>query len=316
MVIADIIQPALNTRVRPSKNTGLTAYGLRLFGFPGVTPGALAALITCRLTSQSTAMWSAVVSFYTTFFYEPLFNLLVLIYNILPGHDLAVAIVVLTLITRVVLYPISHWSIRKQKMLQDLQPKLEALKAQYKDSREKQAEAQMKLFKDEKVNPLSSCLPTLLQLPFFIALFQVFQNGLKPESLSVLYPFVSNPGGLNPIGLWGLLDLSHRNIPLILLMGAAQFWQGHMLLQRRPPIHTGGAKDEDMTVLMNQQMTYLMPLVIMGFSWTFPAGVALYWFMTTLFMALQQWYIFHKDGHKNKTQKDAINTPTDFGATS
>lgn len=239
------------------------------------------------------------IAFYNTFIYEPLFNFLVFIYNTIPGHDLGVAIIILTLVVRIILYPLARQSIKAQKMMQDMQPKLEALKQQYAGNKEKLAEATMKLYREEKVNPLSSCLPLLIQLPFFIALFHVFQNGAKPESLSVIYPFIYNPGALNQIAFGGLLDLSKANVILALLAGAAQFWQGHMLVQRRPPKLDGATKDEDFAVLMNKQMTYVMPIVTVVIAWRFPAGLALYWFLTTLLLALQQWYMFRRDGHKN-----------------
>jgi YidC/Oxa1 family membrane protein insertase len=155
----------------------------------------------------------------------------------------------------------------------------------------------MRLYKEEKVNPLSSCLPLLVQLPFFIALFHVFQNGTKPESLSALYPFVVNPGALDPRGLFGLVDLSAtHNVWLAVLAGAAQFWQGHMLVRRRPKPKVAGAQDEDFAALVNQQMTYVMPVVTVVFAWQFPAGLALYFFLTTLLLAVQQWRVFHRDG--------------------
>ncbi|OGL85945.1 hypothetical protein A3I40_00770 [Candidatus Uhrbacteria bacterium RIFCSPLOWO2_02_FULL_48_12] len=253
------------------------------------------------------------VALYHTFFYQPLFNLLVFIYNTIAAHDLGIAIIVLTVLIRILLYPLSLKSIRAQKAMQDLQPKLEAIKKQFPGSKEKQAEATMKLYKEEKVNPLSSCLPLLLQLPFFIALFQIFNNSAKPENLSALYPFVVNPGALNQQGLWGMVNLGVPSPWLALLAGAAQFWQGHMLVRKKPAIKGEASKDEEFATIMNQQMTYVMPVVTVVIGWTFPAGLALYWFLTTLLLALQQWYIFHKDGHKDRAQKDAIIKPTDSG---
>ena len=247
------------------------------------------------------------IAFYNSFFYQPLFNLLVFTYNTVAAHDLGVAIIVLTILIRILLYPLSLKSIKAQKEMQDLQPKLGALKKQFGKDREKLAEATMKLYKEEKVNPLSSCLPLLLQLPFFIALFQVFSNGTKPESLSALYPFVANPGNLNQLGLGGLIDLSVPSPLLALLAGAAQFWQGHMLVRRKPTIKSEASKDEEFATIMNQQMTYVMPVVTVVIGWKFPAGLALYWFLTTLLLALQQWYIFHYDGAK----KDAVIAPPD-----
>src|SRR3989338_65550 len=111
---------------------------------------------------------------FNTILVQPLFNLLVFFYNLIPGHDLGMAIIVLTVVIKLVLYPLSRQSIRSQKALKDLQPKMDALKKQYKDNKEKQAKAMMELYKTEKVNPLSSCLPLLIQLPFLIAVFHVF----------------------------------------------------------------------------------------------------------------------------------------------
>lgn len=226
---------------------------------------------------------------YNLFFYQPLFNALVWLYNVV-GSDLGIATVLLTLLVRLILYPLSQQSIKAQKAMQDLQPKLAEIKAKYPKDKEKQATATMQLYKDEKVNPLSSCLPLLIQLPFFIALFRVFHNVTDPSSLSSLYAFVPNPGTIGHMGFWGLLDLTVANPILALMAGAAQFWQGHMLLQRKPPVHNKDTKDEEFAVIMNQQMTYVMPVVTVFIGWTFPAGLVLYWFLTTLLLAIQQWF--------------------------
>ena len=132
-------------------------------------------------------------------FYQPLFNLLVFLYNFLPGHDIGLAIVVLTIIVKALLYPLSLKGLRAQKALSDLQPKLESLKKKYKDNKEKLAQEMIKLYKAEKVNPLSSCFPLLIQFPFLLAIFKVFQNGFLEENLSLLYSFIPNPGVINPI---------------------------------------------------------------------------------------------------------------------
>ncbi|MFA7286323.1 MAG: YidC/Oxa1 family membrane protein insertase [Patescibacteria group bacterium] len=231
---------------------------------------------------------------YNTIFYQPVFNALVFLYDIIPGNDLGVAIIILTIFIRLVLYPLSVKSIRAQKGLQDLQPKLEALKKQYSNNREQLARETMQLYKEEKINPLSSCLPLLLQLPFLIALFHAFRNVTKPESLQLLYSFIPSPEHINTMGLYGLLDLSQPNYIIAILAGLAQFWQGKMLVHRRPAKRSDESKDEDFATLMNQQMLYVMPAVTTVIAWTFPAGLALYWFLSTLLLALQQWVLFRK----------------------
>jgi len=238
-----------------------------------------------------------------TIFYVPLLNLLVWIYNVIPWPDLGVAIIILTIVIKLALYPLNKKAIVSQKALQDLQPKLEEIKSKYKGDREGQAKATMELYKKEKINPASSCLPMLVQLPFLIAVYQVFRTGLDNGSLEYLYSFVANPGVLNTIA-FGWLDLSERSISLAILAGIAQFWQGRMLSTKKPPIKTAGAKDESMTAMMNKQMLYVMPVftVIIGIS--FPAGLTLYWFVNTLLTGFQQLLIFKKQKVITQTDED------------
>jgi len=238
---------------------------------------------------------------FTVILYQPILNLLVFFYNVIPGHDLGIAILLITFFIKLILYPLSQQSIKSQKALQDLQPKIEELKKQYKDNKEKQAKAMMELYKTEKVNPLSSCLPLLIQLPFLLAVFQVFRTGLDSSSLNLLYPFIHNPGQLNAIS-FGIVDLSKSNLILAVLTGLAQFWQTKMLITKRPPKGMPGAKDEDMMAMMNKQMLYFMPILTVFIGASLPAGLVLYWFVTTFLTVLQQKLILRK----KKTQVEVI----------
>ena len=243
---------------------------------------------------------------FTTLFYQPLFNALMWLYDVIPGNDIGLAIIALTLLIRLLLYPLTMQSIKSQKALQDIQPKVKELQQKYKDNKEQQAQEMMKLYREEKVNPMSSCLPLLIQLPFLFAIYRVFLHGLKSESFELLYPFVSNPGHINTIP-FGFLDISNPNIVIAMLAGAAQFWQTKMLVARRAPKvndkQMPGAKDEDMLAGMNKQMTYFMPLITVVIGASLPGGLALYWLFTTLTMALMQYVVFHR---KEKTDKSKI----------
>lgn len=236
-------------------------------------------------------------SFFHIVLYKPLFNLFVALYNVLPGHDLALVIVIVTIIIRLILYPLTNSSIKAQRNMQELQPKLQAIKKQFPDDKQKQAAATMALYKESKINPLSSCLPILIQIPLLIALFWVLRDGLASTDLAgSLYPFVFNPGKLNPVSL-GFFNLSEPSIVLAILAGAAQFLQAKTLNVKRPPQEAGaGAKDEDMAAMMNKQMLYVMPLMTVVIGVKFPAGLTLYWFLSTALMLLQQLYLF-----RNKT---------------
>ncbi len=238
---------------------------------------------------------------YQIIFYQPVFNLLIFFYNIVPGHDIGLAIVLLTLLIRLILYPFNAQSIKSQKSLQNLQPKINELKKKYAHDKQELGRAMMELYKSEKVNPFSSCLPLLIQLPFLIAVFQVFRAGLGSGSLDLVYSFISRPELINHISM-GFLDLSKPSPVLAVLAGVAQFWQAKMMTTKRPPKSVPGSKDEDMMAIMNKQMIYFMPLITVFIGLTFPGGLTLYWLLTTLFTGLQQLYIFKGQKKEEKTE--------------
>ncbi|MFA6533576.1 MAG: YidC/Oxa1 family membrane protein insertase [Patescibacteria group bacterium] len=249
------------------------------------------------------------IQIYNLVLYQPLFNLLVWLYNTIPGHDFGLAVIALTVIIKLVLYPFSLQSIRAQKAMQQLQPKLEELKKKYKDNKEKLSVEMMNLYRAEKVNPLSSCLPVLIQLPFLIAVYQVFRRGLSNGSFEILYPFVANPGTINASFL-GLVDLSKPQVVLAVLAGAAQFWQAKMLQVKPPPQGKNGqpiagAKDENMMAIMNKQMLYMMPLMTVFIGFSLPGGLTLYWLVTTVLTVFMQLFLFRK-----KTGKPTGGAPT------
>ena len=235
--------------------------------------------------------------------YKPLFNLFVGLYNIIPGHDLGLVILVLTIIVRLVLYPLTSSSIKAQKALSDLQPKLNDIKNQFPNDKQKQAQATMDLYKNNKVNPLASCLPLLVQLPLLLALFWVLRDGLASKDLAQnLYSFVHNPGILNGRS-FGIIDLSVPSYVLAVISGAAQFIQTKMMSTKHSPKGAGeGAKDEDMAAAMNKQMLYMMPILTVIIGIKLPAGLSLYWFFSTVLMILQQYLVFKKHGLGKKSE--------------
>lgn len=233
---------------------------------------------------------------WNTIFYQPLFNLLVFVYN--QVGDMGVAIIILTLILKGVLYPFSQKSVKAQKALQQLQPKIEALKVKFKGQKDVMAKELMALYQQEKISPLSSCLPLLVQLPFLIALYQVFRSGLgSSDSLNILYPFIHNPGQLAHF-FFGFWDLLKPNWPLAVVTGLAQYWQSKMLITTKPAVATPGSKDEGMASMMNKQMLYMMPVITVVFGVTLPSGLILYWLVNILFTIGQQYLAFRKHDSK------------------
>jgi len=260
------------------------------------------------------------IELFYTVLYQPLLNALIFIYNYLPYHDLGLAIIILTIIIKIVLFWPSLSAIKSQKALQDTQPALEELKRKYKNDKEEMGRQLMKFYKDNKVNPFSSCLPLLIQLPILLALYQVFFSGLKldaatgllmPDQINYLYGYLQDIYRITPLNTMflGFVDMAkNHNIILALLTGIAQFFQTKTLSTLKPPIKSKGAKDENMMVMMNKQMLYLMPLMTIYFGYTFPAGLSLYWLTNTLFTLVQQLIFFRykkkidlKDAAKPKT---------------
>ncbi len=228
---------------------------------------------------------------YNEAIYRPILNLLVYLYNVFPVQDIGIVIILVTLAIRILLAPLMHKSLNGQKAMTALQPKMNELREKHKDNKEEQAKAMMELYKEHKVNPLSSCLPVLIQLPILIALYQVFAKALK-GNLDGLYSFVSNPGTLDPRFL-GIIDLSHPNIIFAIAAGLFQFWQSWMISKwQASSNNTSGGSAQDMTMkAMNAQMMYVLPVVSIVIAWTLPAGLPLYWIVTTIFAIAQQYYI-------------------------
>ncbi|MFA7314723.1 MAG: YidC/Oxa1 family membrane protein insertase [Candidatus Magasanikbacteria bacterium] len=224
---------------------------------------------------------------------QPIFNLFVGLYNLIP--DVGVVILIITIIIKLLLYPSTNKSIKAQKDLTELQPKLEELKKKYVGDQQKIATETMALYKEHKVNPFGSCLPLLIQLPVFLALYWVLKSVFDGANFDLLYSFIKNPEQINSVTL-GLFDLSKNgNIFLALLAGAAQFAQAKMFTRKQPPKTAGpGAKDESMTAMMNKQMTYFMPVITVMIGYQLPGGLALYWFLSTGITALQQVILFRK----------------------
>ncbi len=235
-------------------------------------------------------MFEFLIDIFNTLLYRPLFNVLILLYNYLPGHDFGLAIITLTLIIRLILYPSSVKSIKSQRALSELQPKIQELQKKHKGDKEKQAKATMELYKKERVNPLGGCLPMLIQLPFLIALYRVFWTGLRPEELNNLYSFVAHPGQINAYFL-GIVDLAQPNMILAVFAGILQFVQTKMIFSKSKKSKTTGS---DFSRMMQKQMVYFFPVFTVIILLRLPAAIGFYWIASSLFLVIQQYFILKK----------------------
>ena len=235
-------------------------------------------------------MFGFLVNIFDIFLYRPLFNFLVLIYDYIPGHDFGLSVILLTIIIRFVLYPVSVKALNSQKTLQRLQPQIKEIQKTHKDDKEKQARETLDLYRKEKINPFSGLFLALIQLPILIALYRVFWLGLKPEELGNLYSFVANPTTINPV-FFGLVDLSQPNLLFAVVAGILQFFQTKMLLPSPPK---GQEKKSDIASMMQKQMVYFFPFITVVILLKLPSALGLYWIISGAFSIVQQYFILKK----------------------
>lgn len=224
---------------------------------------------------------------FNTILYQPLYNLLILLAGFVPGHSIGIAIVLLTIIIRLILLPNSLKAARLQVKNMALQPEINRIRSEIKDKQE-QLKATMELYKKEGASPLGSCLPLLIQLPILAAVYKVFRMGLGNSEAYSLYSFVPHIDNLNVFFLG--FDLNAVD-PWVLPILAAllQFGFSMMMTPKQPK--TQAKNTNDPMAMMSKQMLYFPAIITLFFGKTMPAGLVIYWIVTTVFSIGQQWYI-------------------------
>lgn len=220
----------------------------------------------------------------------PLTNALIGLTSFLWGN-LGLAVIALTILVKLVLYPFSFSSTKHQIALKKLQPLLDEIKKKYPDKNE-QAKRTMELYKEHKANPLAGCLPILIQIPLIIGLYQVFLKGTTIDA-TILYSFITAPETISST-LVGI-DLTSKSVLFALLAGITQYVQlklSPMNIQSEES--KSGDKDPQTEMMENMQkmMKYFLPIMITIFAFVVPAAVALYWIITNLFTIGQEMYIY------------------------
>lgn len=234
-------------------------------------------------------------SAYNTILFRPLFNLLVGITNILPGHSVGLSIIAVTILVRLVLLPPALHQARQmqtnQSKMGELKKELAKINEQHKDDKSKKAEATMKLYKEAGINPAGGCLPLIIQLPILLALYRVFLIGMGEDTWQHLYSFVSRPE-VQQMTFVGI-DLTQTSLLLAVIAGAGQFVLMKMSNLGAAP--GPGANDDTAQMMssMQKNMAYIFPAMTVFISLQLPAALALYWVASTFFGILQQ-YLFKK----------------------
>lgn len=223
---------------------------------------------------------------YHSVVFNPLYNGLISLMDIFPWMDAGIAVIIFTIIVRLILFPLSKKAIVTQVRMKEIQPEIDKLKETMKNDREGQALKMMQLYKDKKISPFSSILVLLIQLPIIYALYSIFiRSGLPVVNASLLYSFVNVPT-IN-MNFLGLIDISHKSILLAFLAAVAQFLQLHFSLAAAPA-PSGTNSQADIAANMTKNMKYIFPVIVFLIAYKISAVVALYWIVTNLFTLGQE----------------------------
>ena len=223
--------------------------------------------------------------------YQPLVNALAFLVSVVPGGDVGLAVIILTLLVKIILFPLSQKSIESQAEMNILTPELNKIKTSGA-SKEEQARLTFELYKKHNTNPFSGCLLVLIQIPIIFALYYVFLKGIKFDG-GFLYSFIHIPEHINMIFL-GFLDLSQKSLVLAILAGVSQYLQAHFMPTTPMSQNTGssaGTFSESFAKSMSMQMKYIFPFIIAFIAYSISGAVALYWITSNLFMVGQQIYV-------------------------
>ncbi len=232
---------------------------------------------------------------FDTYLVQPLYNGFIFLTGIMPGADAGLAIIAITVLIRLVLYPVFTSQIRTQIGMAALQPELESLKDKYKNDRERMAREQMALFKRHKVNPLATIFVLIIQLVVMLALyFALFHEHLPAVDTDFLYSFVPAPAHVST-SFFGLLNLlTPHHFVLAALVALSQYVAIALTLRRTPVAANMPAERAQVQKMQQNLMLYLMPALIGGFSFFLPGAVGLYFLAGNVLSVGQEWLIKHK----------------------
>lgn len=221
--------------------------------------------------------------------YNPIYNGLVFFVDIIPNHDIGIAVIIVTILVRILLYPLSKRAIKAQMDMKKLTPEIEEIKKKYKDKPEEQGRAIFKLYRERDVHPFSGFLVLLIQLPILIGLYFVFARGGFPEvNGDILYSFVPMPGAIQ-MEFLGLIDMAGHSLILAILAAITQFTYTRLSMGPRGQLTaTEASFSADMARTFDLQARYVLPLMVGGFAYFIAAAAPLYWITSNLFMIGQE----------------------------
>jgi len=230
-----------------------------------------------------------VSAIFNHFLVEPIYNAFVALFSILPFGSAGFAIIIITLLVRLALFPLSRKAVTAQVEMQRIAPELEKIKEKYKDNQEEQARRTLALYKEKGVNPFAGIGVLLIQLPVVFALYHIFVATSFPHIESaLLYSFVPAPESVSPV-FFGM-DLTGKSAILALLAAVATFFQ--LKFAAAPKVKGSESKKnsfgDDLAKNMQSQMKYFFPPLVFFIAYSISGVVALYWLTTNIFTIGQE----------------------------
>lgn len=239
------------------------------------------------------------IEFFRSFIYEPIYNALALFVSWVPGGDVGVAIILITVLVKVVLFPLAVRASHTQLAMRALEPELRALRERYKDNSQELALKTLALYKEKKVNPFVSIAILLVQLPVILGLYWVIwtesSEGVFDPAL--LYAWIVPPDVSSFVFL-GLVPLAEGSIILAIIAGVTQYYLSQLMMPSAPT-PTGKSFQDDLATSMHLQMRYVFPVLLGVIAYVATAAIALYFITSNIFGIMQELVARerHKESH-------------------
>lgn len=230
-------------------------------------------------------------SFFHAVFYDPIYNSLVALVALIPGSDVGVAVILVTIVIRLILLPFSISAARTQRAMKILEPKIKELKEKHKGNKEKEALDTLALYKEAQVNPFASILTVFIQIPVLLALYFVFFYEPFPAiNAARLYAFTPVPD-MASLEFLGLISVAGKSFVLAFLAGVTQFYQAHLALSGTMKPSNEKNMQNDFQRVMGMQLKYVFPFIIAVISYTTSGAIALYFITTNIAGAIQEIHV-------------------------
>lgn len=230
-----------------------------------------------------------ILDLFNILFYQPIYNGLVFLIDFVPGSDIGIAIILLTIIVKLIILPLSHKSVKSQAKIRVIDPEVRDIKEKYSKDKQQQARKVMELYKKHGINPFTGCFLVIIQLPIILALYWVFFKGLVELNTDIIYSFIEIPSYIN-MQFIGIVDMLGKSLVLAALAGVTQYYQMKLSL---PPIQVQKNNKEisfkdEFAKNMNTQMRYILPVFVFFIAYTISAAVALYWVTNNSFSIIHE----------------------------